>query len=90
MSFYDAHPHWFILILGLMFLPRVTLVWMLLFTNFVSGGWLWWLGFIFCPRLLIAFLSLPYWGTNAVLVFGAWLCALGGETAEKSVAVKVA
>jgi hypothetical protein len=57
---------------------------MLFLTDFVSGGIMWWLGFIFAPRLLIAFLSLAYWEQNSTLVVLAWICALMGESAEKS------
>ena len=50
-----------------------------------SGGLLWWLGFIFVPRVLVALLAtISYWKQNPVLVVIAWLVALGGESTEKS------
>jgi hypothetical protein len=49
-----------------------------------TGGFLWWLGFIFCPRILVASLAtVSYFHTNPILVIISWLIALGGETMEK-------
>lgn len=67
MNFFDTHTT--LTLLGLVFFPRITL----LLANFVTGGVLWWLGWIFAPRLLIAILSLPFWSTNPFLVIVAWL-----------------
>ena len=53
------------------------------------GGLIWWLGFFFAPRLLIATLAtVAYWNTNQILVILAWLIALGGESSEKFVLTK--
>lgn len=49
-----------------------------------SGSSLCWLGWIFFPRFTVAFCSIPYAGTNPVLVILAWLVALFGEGFEKS------
>lgn len=76
MDFFDNYGIFTLIFLT--FFPRLTL----LFGTFVSGGWLWWLGWVFTPHLLVAFLSLPYWDTNPVLVIFAWLIALGGTSAE--------
>jgi hypothetical protein len=66
--------------------PRLTL----LFSSVAFGGFFWWLGFFFTPRLLVAILgTLAYWETNPVLVTMAWLIALTGETNEKFWATKV-
>jgi hypothetical protein len=70
--------HGVLVIICLMFFPRLTL----LLAGFATGGCLWWLGWLFTPYLLIAFLSLPYFDTNPVLVIGAWVLALSGTTAE--------
>lgn len=71
--------------LGLALIPRITLLAMLAFTNFVSGGLLWWLGWFFLPHILVAGLAtLAYWDTNPVMVIIAWIWALigtGGESA---------
>lgn len=75
------HHGWLALIFLALF-PRLTL----LIGSFVSGGLLWWLGFIFCPHLLVALLSLPYWHSNPVLVVIAWVMALGGTSTEAKVA----
>jgi hypothetical protein len=83
-----VHQHWFLLCLALAMFPRLTLAFMLVLTDFVSGGVLWWLGYVVCPRLLIAILSLVYFTDNPVLVVFAWLVAFSGESAEKSTATK--
>lgn len=88
MDFFAVHTHWFLFILALMFFPRITLGVMLLTTEFLSGGVLWWLGYVFAPRLLIAFLSLAYWNTNPVLVVFTWIFAFMGESGEKSCCAK--
>jgi hypothetical protein len=78
LNFWDVHGFWFILFM--FFFPRLTL----LFSSVVTGGILWWLGWIFAPRLLVAILAThSYWETNTVLVVLTWLWALGGESAEK-------
>lgn len=62
------------------FFPRLTL----LFSSVAFGGFLWWLGFFFMPRLLVACLATYYyWPTNPVLVFISWFVALTGEVFEK-------
>lgn len=63
------------------FFPRLTL----LFSSVVSGGFLWWLGFFICPRLLVATLATAaYWKTNPMLVTASWFVAVFGEIMEKS------
>ena len=47
---------------------------------------MWWLGWLFAPHLLVAFLSLAYWHTNPILVITAWIIALGGTGGEGEVA----
>jgi len=60
--------------------PRLTL----LFSSVATGGLFWWLGFFFCPRLLVAALAtIAYFQTNPVLVTISWLVAFGGEVFEK-------
>lgn len=78
-NFWDVHGVWFILFL--FFFPRLTL----LFSNVATGGLLWWLGWGFAPRLLVAILATDaYWHTNTILVVLTWCWALGGEGAEKT------
>jgi hypothetical protein len=65
--------------------PRLTL----LFSSVATGGVLWWLGWLFAPRLLVAVLAtLAYWNQNPLLVVFAWLAALSGESSEKYVVVR--
>jgi len=78
LNFWDVHGFWFILFM--FFFPRLTL----LFSSVATGGILWWLGWIFAPRLIVAILATHSYGmTNTVLVVLTWLWALGGETVEK-------
>ncbi len=65
--------------------PRLTL----LFSSVAFGGVLWWLGFIFTPRILVACLAtLSYWHQNPLLVIISWLIAIGGESSEKVVFIR--
>jgi hypothetical protein len=83
MDFWAAHG--WIFLVAMCFFPRLTL----LFSSVVSGGLLWWLGFIFAPRLLVAILATTaYWNTNQVLVVIAWIWALSGESTEKVIVTK--
>ncbi len=78
MNFWDVHGVLFIICM--FFFPRLTL----LFSSVPFGGFLWWLGFIFAPRILVAILaSFTYWETNPILVLLSSVWALGGESAEK-------
>ena len=76
MDFFTNHS--WITLLCLALFPRLTL----LFGSFITGGVLWWLGWIFAPHFLVAILSLPYWDTNPILVVMAWIIALGGTQNE--------
>lgn len=78
INFWDKRGVFFLFFIA--FFPRLTL----LFSSVVSGGFIWWLGFIFCPRILVATLAtVAYFHTNPVLVSMSWLIALGGEFFEK-------
>lgn len=76
--------HNVITLIGLAIFPRITL----LIASFATGGLLWWLGWIFAPHLLVAFLSIPYWHSNPGLVVFAWLFALAGTTGEQKAVSK--
>lgn len=75
-DFFDNHGIWCLIFLAIF--PRLTL----LFGSFISGGLLWWLGWIFAPHLLVAFLAIPFFDTNPVLTVIAWVIALGGTGIE--------
>jgi len=80
IDFWQVHGWWFLFFMFLF--PRLTL----LFSSVISGGFLWWLGWVFAPRLLVAILATTvYWHTNTVLVVFTWLWALSGESTEKKV-----
>jgi hypothetical protein len=79
VDFFQKHGIFFLIFITIF--PRLTL----LFSSVVTGGFFWWLGFIFCPRILVASLAtVSYFHTNPVLVILSWLIALGGETMEKA------
>jgi hypothetical protein len=79
-NYWDNHGLFFLVFLALF--PRLTL----LFSSVVSSGIIWWLGWLFAPRLLVAALAtFSYWHQNPALVVMAWLVALGGESSEKTV-----
>jgi len=77
-NYWDVHGILFLIFISIF--PRLTL----LFSSVPFGGFFWWLGFIFAPRLLVAILAtVGYWNTNKVLVIISWLLAIGGESSEK-------
>lgn len=72
--------HGVFLLIFLTLFPRLTLF----CSSIPFGGLLWWLGFFFAPRLLVACLAtVGYWETNPVLVVLSWFIAISGESAEK-------
>ena len=77
MNFYDT-PHWFIMLLCWAIFPRLTM----LLTGFCFlpfAGFLFWVGWIFIPRFLIAFFATyHFWNTNPVLCVIAWVVAISG------------
>jgi hypothetical protein len=78
MDFFNDHGIFILICLAIF--PRLTL----LFASFAFGGWLWWLGWIFTPHLLVAILSIPYYDSNPVLVIIAWCIAFCGTWGESS------
>ena len=82
--------HGWLFLISVALFPRLTLLISGLIVGSVEfGGLLWWLGFFFAPRILVATLAtIAYWHTNQLLVVFAWLIALGGESSEKFVITK--
>jgi hypothetical protein len=77
-DFFEKHNFLFLVFIA--FFPRLTL----LFSSVPFGGFFWWLGFFFMPRLLVAVLATVAYGhTNPLLVGVAWFVALTGEVMEK-------
>ena len=82
-NFWDVHGVLFIFFM--MIFPRLTL----LFSSVAFGGFLWWLGFIFAPRFLVAILAtVHYLDTNPILCILAWIWAFVFESSEKIVVAK--
>lgn len=78
INFFRNHSVFFLIFITIF--PRLTL----LFSSVATGGFIWWLGFIFCPRVLVASLAtVAYLHTNPVLVTISWVVAFFGETLEK-------
>ena len=83
MDFWDSHSILFVI--AMFFFPRLT---MLFFTSY-GGGLLYWLGWLFAPRLTVAIIATMLYGdTNIVMVVLAWFWALGGESTEKVAAAR--
>lgn len=77
-DFFQKHGIFFLVFIT--FFPRLTL----LFSSVATGGIMWWLGWIFYPRILVAILAtIAYLQTNPLLVAISWFVALSGEFAEK-------
>ena len=75
-------------VLTLIFLaifPRITL----LVASSVTGGFFWWLGWLFAPHFLVAILSMAYWDTDPVLVVIAWIMACVGSGSESRTAGRI-
>lgn len=86
MDYWEVHGLAFLFFIT--FFPRFTMLWGMIWGTIVSGGLLWWLGFVLAPHLLAAILATTYyWDTNPVLCVFAWIIALSGESAEKKTAV---
>ena len=82
MDFWDVHG--IVFLICITFFPRLTL----LFSSVLTGGLLWWLGFIFTPHLLVAILATySYWDTNIVLVIISWFVAFGGTKTESKIVI---
>lgn len=66
-DFWTVHGIGFLICIVLF--PRITL----LCATVVGGGFWYWLGWLFCPRFVIAILATTcYWSTNPVLCVMAW------------------
>lgn len=77
-NFFENHGFFFLFFIT--FFPRLTL----LFSSVATGGVLWWISWLFFPRILIATLAtFAYFQTNPILVTISWLVAFGGESFEK-------
>lgn len=82
-NYWEYHGVFFLISVTLF--PRLTL----LFSSVPFGGFGWWLGFFFAPRILVAVLAtIHFWKNNPVLVVISWVVALSGETNEKRVITK--
>lgn len=56
---------------------------MLFFTSY-GGGILYWLGWLFAPRITVAIIAtILYHQNNWILIIMSWMFALIGEFAEK-------
>lgn len=75
--------HSFIQLLGWVFFPRL----MFWFFSVITGGFWFWVGVLFVPRIMVAFWATTYyWSSNPFICVIAWIVALSGESAEKSAA----
>lgn len=60
--------------------PRLSLI----FCTTIGGGFLYWLGLIVCPRILVAVIANNcFYIKNPSLVILTWIWAITGDFAEK-------
>jgi uncharacterized membrane protein YtjA (UPF0391 family) len=79
IDYWERHGVLFLIFIAIF--PRLTL----LFSSVATGGVIWWLAWLFAPRILVAILAtIAYWQTNPILVSISWVIALFGESAEKT------
>lgn len=84
MDFWTNHGWLFLL--GVTFLPRITLF----LTSIFPVSLLGWLGFIFVPHIHVAIIATTlYWDTNPWLCVISWLVALGGTGGESATVHKM-
>jgi hypothetical protein len=82
-NFWDTHTWLFIL--AMMFFPRLTM----LFATTVGGGFLYWLGWVFAPRLVVAIIATSLYSQhNLTLIVITWFWAIGGELFEKTLGAR--
>lgn len=82
LDFFAGHAHPWLLLFGLAAFPRITLL-------FVGGPFMWlqWLGWVFAPHFLVAFMATThFWDTNPGLCVVAWFLAFAGTGGEGSIA----
>jgi hypothetical protein len=78
-DFFTHHSIW--QLLGWVFFPRI----MFWFFSVITGGFWFWVGVFFVPRIMVAFWATTYyWNTNPIICVIAWVVALSGEGTEKS------
>ena len=83
VSYWTHNSFTFLILLSIF--PRVGL----LFCN-ISLSFLFWIGWLFLPRITIAIFATYYYAsTNPILVIISWFIALSGETAEKKYGYKM-
>jgi hypothetical protein len=81
VNFWNTHSIWFVI--AMFFFPRLTM----LFATTFGGGFLYWIGWIFAPRLTVAIIATMLYGqSNTILVVLTWFWAFAGESTEKTVA----
>ena len=81
MNFWDVHGGWFIFFMLLF--PRLTMLCTGICTMGLAHPVLFWLGWIFTPRLVVAILATSfYWNTNPVLCVLAWIYAICAGSAS--------
>lgn len=86
MDFWDVHGtlRGIALCAFCAFLPRLSLTALVVFAGAIGVTFWGFLGYIFAPRITIAFIATALYGsTNVFLCLAAWACALCGEVAEK-------
>jgi hypothetical protein len=78
-SFFEYHT--FFQLLGWVLFPRM----MFWFFSAIHGGFFFWAGVFFFPRIMVAIMATTYyWSSNPFICIIAWIVALSGEATEKA------
>lgn len=86
MGFWEIHGilGGFFFLAFLLFIPRLTLLFLAMITEAIGITFWGFLGWVFLPRLTVAAIATTvYWDSNPVLCFAAWVVAIFGEVLEK-------
>lgn len=77
MDFWENHTIWFVIAISIF--PRLTM----LFATAYGGGLLYWIGWLFVPRLTVAVIAtILYRETNLEMVILAWLLCIIWHTSQ--------
>ena len=86
INYWDNHNWAFLQLLLWMAFPRISFI----FISLMTGGFFFWLGVIFVPRIMMAYwATYYYWDTNYILCIIAWFFVFCGESYEKKEILKI-
>lgn len=86
MDYFDYFPALLLPFFALF--PRTTVFIGAILGEIAFGGFLWWIGLLFFPHVLVAVLAIPFYDANPGLVTIAWIVAVIGTMGEAKVSTK--